>query len=695
MSTYNTDDLGYSRLLVKTSLFENLEADGLSESVISNVFSDSISPGDITSGELNGNLNVVQGYLQSSNFVSGVNGWKFDALGNLEANTGIFRGSLYASVGNIGDWIIDTTGLYYDGTGTPSIRTASSVGTGSNGVLLDKDGIKVYDSVLGCVVNLPSDGSAPSFSSGTIQNTVFEINTNAVLRTSETVGDGSANSAGVLINNTGFYACEANQILDNANIRITNQGDGHFKGTINASEINSSEINGAEINGSIITGGLIRTAESGQRTEIDNDGIELKNGSTGAAYSDITRLFNDSDYKYGDGVLGYINNSTYKVPFYINAEQTVADLHLYNRTSEPTGAAEIGDLCVVNGRLKICTVTGTPGGWEAVGAQDAISSFSTSLSPSVSPSLSQSLSPSLSSSLSPSKSSSLSPSISPSLSLSVSPSKSVSQSISPSLSHSISPSLSPSQSPSNSISPSVSPSLGSNSPSLSPSLSPSISPSKSKSASLSPSLSPSLSSSLSPSLSPSLSQSISPSISPSASPSEGTYLVDSYGESYYSTSMVVVLGGITQRGQSFTGDGGTLDKIKFYLSKYGSPTGSAYARIYSHSGTYGTSSIPTSLGGTPPTYNLLATSDAFDVSTLSSTEMQLKEFTFSGDQKITLEDGTYYVLAISYTGGDTSNRIYIGADNSTLSHSGNYSSYNGWSWSYNSSYDIVFYVYKD
>jgi hypothetical protein len=413
MSTYNTDDLGYSRLLVKTSLFENLEADGLSESVISNVFSDSISPGDITSGELNGNLNVVQGYLQSSNFVSGVNGWKFDALGNLEANTGIFRGSLYASVGNIGDWIIDTTGLYYDGTGTPSIRTASSVGTGSNGVLLDKDGIKVYDSVLGCVVNLPSDGSAPSFSSGTIQNTVFEINTNAVLRTSETVGDGSADSAGVLINNSGIYVCEANQELLNANIRINRFGDAYFKGQIDASEITSTDIIGGNITGTLITGGTLRTAASGQRTEITAEGIQLLSGAVSATYNDTSTTdyqYGKSIRAYGDGALGYINNSTYKVPLYINAEQTVADLHFYNRNEIPTGAAEVGDICVVNGRLKICTVAGTPGGWESVGSQPEISSLSASISPSISPSVSSSAS------ISPSKSPSVSPSISPSVS---------------------------------------------------------------------------------------------------------------------------------------------------------------------------------------------------------------------------------------------------------------------------------------
>ena len=65
----------------------------------------------------------------------------------------------------------------------------------------------------------------------------------------------------------------------------------------------------------------------------------------------------------------YFNNAQRKIPFYVQAEQTVADMHLYNRLSDPTGAAEIGDIAVVNGKLKICSTAGTPGTWVVVGTQ--------------------------------------------------------------------------------------------------------------------------------------------------------------------------------------------------------------------------------------------------------------------------------------------------------------------------------------
>lgn len=367
---YSTDDIGFNRVLTREDLIEQqnrAEATRISAS-LPHAFSNSVRPSEIQSGQFVGNLNVVKGYLQSANYYAGVNGWKFDAVGNLEANSGTFRGSLYATTGKIGDWIIGSDGIYYDGTGTPYIKTSATVGAGSNGVILDASGIKVYDDTLGVVVNLPSDGSAPTFSSGEINETTFEISTNSVLRTSETVGDGTASSAGVLINNSGIYACGASKTIGNSNVRILATGDAYFSGTVNASTINSSEINSSDINGAIITGGVLRTATTGQRIEIDSTGIILYSGDTGATYGDASYTYNDVSRTYGSGVLAYINNTEYEVPIYFSNEGTVADIHLYNRSTNPSGAAEVGDIVVVNGALMICTGAGTPGTWSVVGA---------------------------------------------------------------------------------------------------------------------------------------------------------------------------------------------------------------------------------------------------------------------------------------------------------------------------------------
>jgi len=166
-------------------------------------------------------------------------------------------------------------------------------------------------------------------------------------------------------------------------------------------------------------------------------------------------------------------------------------------------------------------------------------------------------------------------------------------------------------------------------------------------------------------------------------------LIDSYSESnfdgYYSVSWISGDNGI---GQSITGDGRTLDSIKFYLAKTGSPTGYAYAKIYAHSGTFGTSSIPT---GEP-----LAVSDGVDVSTfgLEGSET-LFTFNFTGANKIILANGTKYVNTIEYLDGDWDNYINVCYDNSSPTHAGNLSEKWGDNWYAASTDDLCFYVYGD
>jgi hypothetical protein len=109
----------------------------------------------------------------------------------------------------------------------------TGAGAGSNGFVLDVNGIRGYSSTLGLVFDLPTNGTAPTFSSGKIKEVEFEIYTSGVIRTSATVGDGSANSAGLLMNNTGIYGCKANQLLANGNVRILNDGTFYFGGDAN------------------------------------------------------------------------------------------------------------------------------------------------------------------------------------------------------------------------------------------------------------------------------------------------------------------------------------------------------------------------------------------------------------------------------------------------------------------------------
>jgi len=98
-------------------------------------------------------------------------------------------------------------------------------------------------------------------------------------------------------------------------------------------------------------------------------------GDTGVAYREtLSTAQYGSGVEYGDGTLygvgvtAYYGNSA-KPVLSIEAERTLADIRLYNRSSDPSGAAAIGDLMVKGGILYICTIAGTPGTFTAVGDQ--------------------------------------------------------------------------------------------------------------------------------------------------------------------------------------------------------------------------------------------------------------------------------------------------------------------------------------
>ena len=116
-------------------------------------------------------------------------------------------------------------------------------------------------------------------------------------------------------------------------------------------------------------------------------------------------------------------------------------------------------------------------------------------------------------------------------------------------------------------------------------------------------------------------------------------------------------------GQSFTSIGGILDSAKFYLSKTTSPTGNFNARLYAHSGVFGSTSIST--GG------VLATSDNVDVTTLG-TSLGLITFSFTGANQYQMVNGTNYVIDVTYSNtAIATGFVNVGYDDTSPTHSGN------------------------
>jgi hypothetical protein len=101
--------------------------------------------------------------------------------------------------------------------------------------------------------------------------------------------------------------------------------------------------------------------------------------------------------------------------------------------------------------------------------------------------------------------------------------------------------------------------------------------------------------------------------------------------------------------------------------------------LYAHTGTYGTNGVPTG--------SVLATSDAFDPSTLLSTRLW-KNFAFSTPYNMA---AGYYCFEIEHADCSVSNYIYVSRDASSPTHGGNFF-YWDTAWAANNTQDMEFYV---
>jgi len=157
-------------------------------------------------------------------------------------------------------------------------------------------------------------------------------------------------------------------------------------------------------------------------------------------------------------------------------------------------------------------------------------------------------------------------------------------------------------------------------------------------------------------------------------------VIDSYSGSNNGT---IVLGSADNdgAGQSFTGDGNPAYTCMFIIRKVLNPTGNAVAKIYAHTGTFGTTGIPTG--------SALATSDNIDVSTLS---INPTEIVFNFSTAFTTVNTTNYFVTVEYSGGDASNNIDVQYDGTSPSHGGNTAVLDAGSWTANSTRDHTFNV---
>lgn len=141
-------------------------------------------------------------------------------------------------------------------------------------------------------------------------------------------------------------------------------------------------------------------------------------------------------------------------------------------------------------------------------------------------------------------------------------------------------------------------------------------------------------------------------------------------------------------GQTFTCLPGyyAITSVKFYLRKIGLATGIAHAVLYAITGTYGADATPTD--------NALATSDGFEVSTLTA-DFQLVTFTFNDSQQFIMQPNTHYSIAYENPASGTIDEGDVCLITSAIpgAHSGNSFDYHYSTWFADVGVDVTFYVY--
>ena len=158
-------------------------------------------------------------------------------------------------------------------------------------------------------------------------------------------------------------------------------------------------------------------------------------------------------------------------------------------------------------------------------------------------------------------------------------------------------------------------------------------------------------------------------------------LADTYPSSNYANSGAIS-STIPRNGQSFLGNGAKLTRVGFWMNKSGTPDGTVVAHLYAHSGTFGTSGLPSTL---------LASSTTLLQSVDLPTTAGWVYFDFDGT--VTLTNGTPYCIAAATT-CTVSNAVLMGIDNSTPTHAGGYVWFDT-SWHVVAGQDLLFEAYTE
>jgi hypothetical protein len=266
-------------------------------------------------------------------------------------------GAMTAKSGAIGGWTIAAGKISITGLELDSANNRFRAFTGSNYVDITAAGITGHDSVLGTTFKLPTDGSAPEFSSGVIKECVYEIYTSGIIRTDAN----PAANGGLLINPTNIVGYNSSGVkLLQLVYDGADQGDAYIGNYDNAAAGIKYDHSAATLNirGSVtITGGSGYANLSDKPTDLSGinstEGTKLSGIEAGADVTSTHTAANTTNVGtvLASRVAGWAHSSdTTKIDG--------GDIYTGTITASAIYGAGFGTLTITSGKIVINAASG-------------------------------------------------------------------------------------------------------------------------------------------------------------------------------------------------------------------------------------------------------------------------------------------------------------------------------------------------
>ena len=244
MNTYDIFDLNYDRNIIRIDPYNQDNPESR------NVFQDGVSPNLIISGGLQGNLEMVDGYIKSKNYKEGVSGWiirndGFSQLADLE----LIGGSLKYGKEDFDDnlhagYILSPEGFYF-GTALDARYLKYDIDKGTLNYVGTISGRE--SSVIASAIN-----ASGNFIDNSLNTYAKQILGEYTFSGSGAIKIADSSNTGLWLNPNGIVGKRSGAVT----FAIGSDGKAEFSGDIKASTI---------------TGSSLETASSGKRIKIHHD----------------------------------------------------------------------------------------------------------------------------------------------------------------------------------------------------------------------------------------------------------------------------------------------------------------------------------------------------------------------------------------------------------------------------------------